>query len=228
MAKSQLLNFSQTLNTVQTTFDISSPISVISVATTAVGTGLTPGSRTFTANVSTITAASVITNATWTATVGGASNTVISIPVVTNVGSFYLNVPPTPNSANVDSGTSSATFTFVTGLLNTLYTAAGNDAVVKAINVSSTDSVARTLSIWINTGTGGDKLVGAVSVPAGSGNTGALASIDLLGGTLLPSLPYDANGKRVLPLKAGTIVKVSVPTVTASTNIFVQAMVEEY
>jgi hypothetical protein len=72
-------------------------------------------------------------------------------------------------------------------------------------------------------------LIGAVNIPLRSGDTGAVAAIDLLGGTLLPSLPFDANGKRVLPLPAGYILKVnSQATVTAAREITFVCMAEDY
>jgi hypothetical protein len=71
-------------------------------------------------------------------------------------------------------------------------------------------------------------LIGAVNIPANSGNNGTAAAIDLLGGTLMPSLSYDSNGKRILALKTGEKLAVSVPAVTAGTQINVTAQIEEY
>jgi hypothetical protein len=100
--------------------------------------------------------------------------------------------------------------------------------VVKAINVQSTDTAARVVQLWVNDGTT-DFLIGAVNVPLNSGNTGAVAAIDLLGGTLMPSLPYDSNGKRILPLPAGYVLKVnSQSTVTAAREITFTCMAEDY
>jgi hypothetical protein len=76
--------------------------------------------------------------------------------------------------------------------LVTLFTAGTNDSIVKAINVQSTDTAARVVQLWVNDGSN-DFLIGAVNIPLRSGDTGAVAAIDLLGGTLLPSLPFDAN-----------------------------------
>jgi len=46
---------------------------------------------------------------------------------------------------------------------------------------------------------------------------------------LMPSLPYDANGKRIIPLPAGYIVKVSSKTtVTAATEVTFVLMAENY
>jgi hypothetical protein len=115
-----------------------------------------------------------------------------------------------------------------TTTLKTLFTAGTDDSIVKAINVQSTDTAARVVNLYVNDGTT-DFLIGAVNVPLNSGNTGAVAAIDLLGGTLLPSLPYDANGKRILPLPAGYVVKVSSQTtVTAAREITFVLMAEDY
>ena len=112
--------------------------------------------------------------------------------------------------------------------LVTLYTAGTDDAVVKAINVQSTDTAARVVQLWVNNGSA-DFLIGAVNIPLRSGDNGTAATIDLLGGTLMPSLPYDSNGKRILPLPGGYILKVnSQATVTAAKEITFVCMAEEY
>jgi len=115
-----------------------------------------------------------------------------------------------------------------TTTLVTLYTAGSNDAIVKSINVQSTDTAARVVQLWVNDGTT-DFLIGSVNIPLRSGDNGTAATIDLLGGTLMPSLPYDANGKRILILPAGYILKVnSQATVTADKTITFVCMAEDY
>lgn len=115
-----------------------------------------------------------------------------------------------------------------TTALKTLFTAGSNDSVVKAINVQSTDTAARVVQLWVNDGST-DFLIGSVNIPLRSGDNGTAATIDLLGGTLMPSLPYDANGKRILPLPAGYILKVnSQATVTAAKEITFVCMAEDY
>jgi hypothetical protein len=115
-----------------------------------------------------------------------------------------------------------------TTTLKTLFTAGANDTIVKAINVQSTDTVARVVQLTVNDGVN-DFLIGAVNIPLRSGDTGAVAAIDLLGGTLLPSLPYDANGKRIIPLPAGYVLKVnSQVAVSATREITVVCMAEDY
>ena len=115
-----------------------------------------------------------------------------------------------------------------TTALKTLFTAGSNDAIVKAINVQSTDTAARVVQLSVNDGTT-DFLIGSVNIPLRAGDNGTAATIDLLGGTLMPSLPYDANGKRVLLLPAGYILKVnSQATVTAAKEITFVCMAEDY
>lgn len=110
----------------------------------------------------------------------------------------------------------------------TLFTAGANDSVVKSLHAISDDTAAKVVNVYVNDGTT-DNYIGAVTVPITSGFTGAIAAVDLLNGTLFPNLPYDANGKRVLPLPAGYVVKVSVQAaVTAAKTIYVTCMAEDY
>lgn len=112
--------------------------------------------------------------------------------------------------------------------LKTVYTAGSNDSVIKSLQVASDDTTARVLNVYINNGST-DYLLGAVSVAIASGTNGTTAAVDLLGGTLMPALPYDANGKRVLPLPAGYVLKVSSQTtVTAAKTVTITAMAEDY
>ena len=234
MSKSTVLNFTQNLNNISLQFNSSDPYGVIAVAPTANGSNLTPGTRTFTAAGGT-TVSGGVGAAQFTAPAVGAAGaaSVGGIPVVTQPGSYVPGSGATAaaNAATIDSGSTNATFALTVGILKTLYTASTNDCVVKSINVASTDTAARVMSLWEQDASGGAlTLIGSVSVPANSGSptSGTAASIDLIGGNLIPSIPYDANGKRVLPLKVGVKLLVSVPAVTASTFISAHAMVEEY
>jgi hypothetical protein len=172
--------------------------------------------------------------ATFSATVKGGAGAgfVAGPPTIVSAGDYTVGAGPTAaaNAATVDTGSTNATFAVTVGIMKQLYTASANDAVVKAINVASSDSAARIMTLWLQDSTGGPfLLVGAVNIPANAGvGSGTTAAIDLLGGTLMPSLPYDANGKRIIPLKAGAKLFVSVPAVTASTYISASAMIEEY
>lgn len=229
MAKSTSLNFTQTLNASAVLFASSDIISVIAVAANSNGSNLSSGTRTFTAAVGSGAVQTGGSAATWTATV--TDSRVIGPVSLTNAGT-YVTAPSdvTTNAATVDSGSSNATWTLTTGVLKTLYTGASNDSVVKAINVASFDSAARIMTLWLSNASGTvNSFIGAVNIPATAGTgSGTTASIDLLGGTLMPSLPYDANGKRVIPLPSGWVLKASVPAVTAAKLITVQTLVEDY
>jgi hypothetical protein len=84
------------------------------------------------------------------------------------------------------------------------------------------------MSLWIINIDEQPVLMGSVSIAASSGSNGTAPSIDLLGGSLIPSLTYDANGKRIIPLKAGEKLAVSVPAVSVGAQINVTATIEEY
>lgn len=115
-----------------------------------------------------------------------------------------------------------------TTTVKTVFTAGANDSVVKALHAVSDDSSARVINVYVNNGST-DILIGSTSVAANSGTNGTTASVDLLSGTLFPSLPYDANGKRVLPIPATYIVKVScTTTVTTAKTLTISCMAEDY
>jgi hypothetical protein len=224
MAKSQLLNFTQNLNNVYIDFYSSDLLRVVTVSPNNNGSNLTSGTRTFTAAAGTLqTGASA---ATWTATV--TDSRVIGAPVITNQSAYLVTPTATGNAATVDSGSTNATFNLRVEYYKELYTASTDDAVIKTLNVASLDSAARVMSLWIVGTDAQPVLIGAVNIPANSGNNGTAATVDLLGGTLMPSLPYDANGKRIIMLKAGQKLALSVPAVTAGTQINVTAQIEQY
>jgi len=115
-----------------------------------------------------------------------------------------------------------------TTALKTLYTAGANDAVVKSIICVSDDTAAVNLRVLINIA-GTDYQIGTVNVPIASGTNGTANAVDVLNSTALPGLPLDRNGKRILPLVGGAIVKVAaLATVTAAKTVTVTAIVEEY
>ena len=233
MAKSTSLNFTQSLNNVSLQFNSADLYQAVQVAVTSAGSNLTPGLRTFTlAGGTQVSGGSGA--GTFTATVAGAAGAgYVSGPItMTSYGQYTVGNGPTAaaNAATVDSGTTNATFAVTVGIVKTLYTGGANDSIIKAINVSSTDTAARIMTLWEQDASSGImNIIGSINIPltAGTGS-GTTSSIDLLGGTLLPSLPYDANGKRIFPLKANTKLLVSVPAVTASTYISVHAIAEDY
>lgn len=112
--------------------------------------------------------------------------------------------------------------------LQLLYTASSDDAIVKSLMARSSDTAPMNVVIAISDGVS-DYPLGTVAVPANAGNTGAIAAVDLLSGALLPGLPYDNSGKRILPLAAGTILKVgTLVAITAGKQINITSVIEEY
>lgn len=110
----------------------------------------------------------------------------------------------------------------------TLYTASSNDAVVKSLVVSTNDTTAVNLVVSINNGSS-DFVLGTVNIPINSGYTGAIASVDVLGSSLIPGLPKDINGRNVLPLPSGYVLKVGcLATMTSAKTTNIIASVEEY
>ncbi len=113
--------------------------------------------------------------------------------------------------------------------IKTLVTAGANDSVVKAINIRSDETAnARVIDLIYYDGTT-NYYLGAVNVPVNSGFSGSVASVDALSSTLFPGLPIDSSGKRILPMKAGHLLKVSNQSQIASgKTVTITALVEDY
>lgn len=110
----------------------------------------------------------------------------------------------------------------------TLYTVAANDAVVKSLTATTTDTSAVNLQIYINDGST-DYLLGTVRVAAASGTDGATAAVNLLSSSLIPGLPVDVNNRTILPLKYGHVLKVGcLATMTSARTTTITAVIEEY
>lgn len=224
MPKSTSLNFTQNIKNVYVDFFSSDLLRVVSVSTNGNGNNLTAGTRTFTAAAGTVQTGGGA--ATWTATV--TDSRIIGAPTIVNRGAYLVTPTATANPATVDSGSSNATWNLRVEYYQELYTASTNDAVVKSLNVVSFDTAARIMSMWLVGTDAQPMLLGAVNIPLRSGDNGTAPAVDLIGGTLMPALPYDSNGKRVIALQAGQKLAVSVPLVTAGTQINVTAQIEEY
>lgn len=110
----------------------------------------------------------------------------------------------------------------------TLYTASANDAIIKGILVASDDTAAVNLRVFVDIG-GTAYQIGTVNIPIASGTNGTANAVDALNSTAMPGLPVDRNGKRVLPLAAGCILKVAaLATVTSAKTVTVSALIEEF
>ncbi len=109
--------------------------------------------------------------------------------------------------------------TSATGANNlvTVFTAGADDAVLKSFGIVSTDTVARSLLVYVNVGGAGtDTLVGTIPVPIAAGSNGTAAAVDVLRSPYLPWPTYDAYGNRVINLKAGSTVKIATSAALSS------------
>jgi hypothetical protein len=110
----------------------------------------------------------------------------------------------------------------------TLVTAGSNDTDVKSIIVASNDSAAVNLQLFINRSAVA-YLLGTVNIPITAGNTGAIASVDLLGSTLIPGLPLDSIGKPYIPMKTGdTLTVAPLAAVTTAKTCYISAFGQDY
>ena len=114
-----------------------------------------------------------------------------------------------------------------TTALKTVYTASADDAVVKGLSATLSEAVARNVRLWL-TIDAVDYQIAGIPIPASAGDTGAVVAVDLLNATALSFLPLDRNGKRVLPLGAGVILKASVAATVAADTLTITALIEEY
>lgn len=107
------------------------------------------------------------------------------------------------------------------------FTASSEGSVLKSMIVTSDDTSARVLVIYISTDGGTTKTpLCAVNIPTLSGQSGTIAAIDILGSTLLPGMVIDQSGKPVLPLTANARIYLGVQVAITSAkflNIVSQA-----
>jgi hypothetical protein len=102
-------------------------------------------------------------------------------------------------------------------------TAGASGSKVNALMAVSTDTVARDLQISITNG-GVSYPLGAVTVPIGAGNSGAVPPVNLLDPTKLVGLAIDSDGTPYILLVFGDTLTVSALTsVTAAKLITVTA-----
>jgi hypothetical protein len=95
--------------------------------------------------------------------------------------------------------------------IKTLVTAGANGSRIYAISITSTDTAARDLNLYVAI-SGTNYLIGTVSVPVNAGNTNAIMTVDLLRSAQLPFLAFDVMGNRVLDLASGSSLAVGATT----------------
>lgn len=109
-----------------------------------------------------------------------------------------------------------------------LCTAGVNGSKVEWINVQSTDTAARDITITLSDGTTDYPLVN-FSCLANAGNTNNIPAISVFSNAQIPTLTYDSNGNKFLYLEAGWSIKVSSGvTVTAAKAITFITQLEDF
>lgn len=112
--------------------------------------------------------------------------------------------------------------------LKTLVTADADGTRIDNILITSTDTAARDLQ-FVVTISAVDYVVGTLSVPANSGFTNAVVTLNVLGNAQFAALSTDVNGNKVLFLGTGAVLKVkSLTTVTAAKVISIIAQCGDY
>lgn len=108
-------------------------------------------------------------------------------------------------------------------------TANAADANLIWLSITSTDTVANDLLVYLNDGTT-DYLIGHIDVPALSGSDGTTPAVNGLNSTNLPFTLLDDTGlNRYLPMDGGTIIKMAARlTITATKAINVRGEFGSY
>ena len=104
------------------------------------------------------------------------------------------------------------------------------DKRIYGISATTTDTTARDMTVWLYTGVTGFQ-VGKISIVLSSGNTNAIAQVDIFGDSkMAPTFQKeaDANGRPYLNLPAGWGIKVGHPQTTAGTFITTIVQGETY
>jgi hypothetical protein len=101
----------------------------------------------------------------------------------------------------------------------TLVTAGTNGSKIAALIVTSTDTAARILQLWL-TRSAVSYLIGSVEITIASGSDGTTPSVNLLNTTAIPGLPIDSDGQPYLFIAGADTLQASVTvTVTSAKEI---------
>lgn len=113
--------------------------------------------------------------------------------------------------------------------LKTIINAGTEGTRIFSIIATNDDSGAATnLHLYINDGST-DFLFATVRIPASSGTDGAAKNMDIISSVDLPGLAFDANGKNILTLAGGHVLKASaIAAVASGKKVTVAAFAEDY
>ena len=97
-----------------------------------------------------------------------------------------------------------------------LWTPPALGSKITALGVSSTDTAARDIALYI-TKSAVDYLLFTVAIPVTAGFTNAIPAVDLLASAMGPWVRTDADGAKYLMLESGAVLKAkALTTVTAA------------
>jgi hypothetical protein len=107
---------------------------------------------------------------------------------------------------------------------------ASYDRRLYGISATSTDTVARDMTLWFGTSTQYFQIA-RIAIPVNAGNTNAIGQVDILGDSKFAGTfqkQADANGKPYFNLPAGYTIVAGTPQTTAGTFITVHTFGENY
>jgi len=112
--------------------------------------------------------------------------------------------------------------------LQTIYTAPAGGGRIDSLNVSSTDTSARDIQLYVTIG-GIDYLLGTVSIPITAGFIAATPSVNLLASINIPGALLDPYSNKVIILEGAAILKwAAVVTLTAAKTLNLLGMAGEF
>ena len=111
--------------------------------------------------------------------------------------------------------------------LTTVLATSATDRRITQITATSDDSAPQVLNLYINDGVT-DMLVGAVSIPAASGQAAATPAIDIM--SALPAVfkELDPMGLPISNIAAGVSLKAKAVAITGGKKIYVRVKAELY
>lgn len=93
-----------------------------------------------------------------------------------------------------------------------------NGSKIESLIVSSTDTSARDINIYMTNGAV-DYLLTTISIPINSGNTNAIPPVDILRSGQFPGLARDSNGNPYIYVENGSTLKIAATTTVTTAKI---------
>lgn len=110
----------------------------------------------------------------------------------------------------------------------TIATAGGNGSKLIGLNVSSTDTVARDVTLSLTNG-GTSYPLATKTIPIGAGTVAGTPPVNLLDPAVIPGLPVDSDGNSFLFMVSGdTLTANALVTVTAAKAITLHATFSDF